>query len=214
MVLNNFIVFEGLDGSGKSTQAALLSQNLSKLGVQNVLSSEPTSGAVGTFLRSVLSGATKLDSKTIAFLFAADRAEHLYGQAGVMEQLNSGAVAISDRYLFSSCAYQAISCGRELPKAINATFPLPAALVYLDIDPNEGLRRVSRRDIAKNNEHEIYEHIDMQKKVALEYKNLVAECESLCDMRVLSVDATLSKECICAKVLDFVAGLLGVAGCS
>ena len=113
MILKNFIVLEGIDGAGTSTQLNLLKNRLSP--EKTVYTAEPTTLSTGRFLRSVLRGDEKLTPETTAFLFAADRQEHVYGTGGIVESCTSGKLVISDRYVFSSLAYQSITCGEELP---------------------------------------------------------------------------------------------------
>ena len=99
MILKNFIVFEGIDGAGTSTQIKrLVDSNAEKF----FATAEPTTGETGKFLRRMLGGEFHVDEKTNAYLFAADRCEHIYGADGVIEKINSGKTVVSDRYFFSS----------------------------------------------------------------------------------------------------------------
>lgn len=189
MILKNFIVFEGIDGAGTSTQIKKICEKNPQKFFQTA---EPTSLETGKFLRRMLGGEFSVDEKTNSFLFAADRAEHLYGKNGIIEQINNGKIVISDRYLFSSLAYQSISCGEELPKLLNSTFPLPEILFFFEIDPEISLKRVDSR----NEKKEIYEKIETQKKIALEYEKIISEYENnpSCTMKIIRIDATKSIE--------------------
>lgn len=189
MILKNFIVFEGIDGAGTSTQIKKICEKNPQKFFQTA---EPTSLETGKFLRRMLGGEFSVDEKTNSFLFAADRAEHLYGKNGIIEQINNGKTVISDRYLFSSLAYQSISCGEELPKLLNSTFPLPEILFFFEIDPEISLKRVDSR----NEKKEIYEKIETQKKIALEYEKIISEYENnkSCTMKIIRIDATKSME--------------------
>lgn len=189
MILKNFIVFEGIDGAGTSTQIKKICEKNPQKFFQTA---EPTSLETGKFLRRMLGGEFSVDEKTNSFLFAADRAEHLYGKNGIIEQINNGKTVISDRYLFSSLAYQSISCGEELPKLLNSTFPLPEILFFFEIDPEISLKRVDSR----NEKKEIYEKIETQKKIALEYEKIISEYENnpSCGMKVIRIDAAKSIE--------------------
>ena len=187
MILKNFIVFEGIDGAGTSTQIKKICEKNPQKFFQTA---EPTSLETGKFLRRMLGAEFSVDEKTNSFLFAADRAEHLYGKNGIIEQINNGKTVISDRYLFSSLAYQSISCGEELPKLLNSTFPLPEILFFFEIDPEISLKRVDSR----NEKKEIYEKIETQKKIALEYEKIISEYENnpSCTMKIIRIDATKS----------------------
>lgn len=189
MILKNFIVFEGIDGAGTSTQIKKICDKNPQKFFQTA---EPTSLETGKFLRRMLGGEFSVDEKTNSFLFAADRAEHLYGKNGIIEQINNGKTVISDRYLFSSLAYQSISCGEELPKLLNSTFPLPEILFFFEIDPEISLKRVDSR----NEKKEIYEKIETQKKIAMEYEKIISEYENnpSCTMKIIRIDATKSIE--------------------
>ena len=189
MILKNFIVFEGIDGAGTSTQIKKICEKNPQKFFQTA---EPTSLETGKFLRRMLGGEFSVDEKTNSFLFAADRAEHLYGKHVIIEQINNGKTVISDRYLFSSLAYQSISCGEELPKLLNSTFPLPEILFFFEIDPEISLKRVDSR----NEKKEIYEKIETQKKIAMEYEKIISEYENnpSCGMKIIRIDAAKSIE--------------------
>ena len=197
MVLENFIVFEGIDGSGTSTQIKkIVESNPEKY----VATAEPTTNETGKFLRRMLAGEFKVDEKTSSYLFAADRCEHIYGEKGVINMLKQGKTVVSDRYFFSSLAYQSVSCGKELPRLVNSPFPLPEYLFYFDINPEISLARVTSR----GEKTEIYEQIDMQKKTAALYEEVISEYEAdkSSGMKVISVDATKSIDEVAAFIAD------------
>jgi dTMP kinase len=170
MILKNFIVFEGIDGAGTSTQIKKLVERDSN---RFIATAEPTSNETGKFLRRMLGGEFSVDEKTNAYLFAADRCEHIFGKGGVKELCESGKTVVSDRYFFSSMAYQSVSCGEELPKLLNSPFPLPEYLFYFVINPEVSLGRVNARGEHK----EIYETIEKQKKIAAQYEKVISEYE-------------------------------------
>ena len=203
MTLKNFIVFEGIDGSGTSTQIKkLVERDLNKF----VATAEPTKKETGLFLRKMLGGDFSVDSKTAAYLFAADRCEHIYGKDGVIDLLNQGKIVVSDRYFFSSLAYQSVSCGNELPRLLNSQFPLPEILFYFYIDPEISLKRVEDR----NEKKEIYEKIDYQKKTAALYEEVINEYskpELKDEMRIIKIDASKSIEEISQIIWQNVQGM-------
>lgn len=198
MILENFIVLEGIDGAGTSTQIKkLVESNPEKY----IATAEPTSGETGKFLRRMLGGEFSVDEKTSSYLFAADRCEHIYGKNGVIQMLNEGKTVVSDRYFFSSLAYQSVSCGKELPRLVNSPFPLPEYLFYFEINPEISLARVTSR----GEKTEIYEKIDMQKKTAALYDEVISEYEKNTEgMKVIRVDATKSIE----EVFEFIQSAL------
>ena len=189
MILNNFIVFEGIDGSGTSTQLKLLKQNNPDFEI----TAEPTSTETGKFLRRMLGGEFKVDEKTNAYLFAADRCQHLYGEGGIIELTKKGKIVVSDRYFFSSMAYQSATCGIELPALLNSPFPLPQILFYFVINPEISLSRVT----ARNEKKEIYDKIELQRKIADMYEKVISSYEKDSEnnhMKVVRIDATKSIE--------------------
>ena len=204
MVLKNFFVFEGIDGAGTSTQ-------INKLVNCNpdifVATAEPTTGETGRFLRKMLGGEFSVDEKTNAFLFAADRCEHIYGKNGIIENINNGKIVISDRYFFSSLAYQSISCGDDIPFFVNSKFPLPEYLFYFEINPELSLSRVNSR----NEKKEIYENIEAQKKIAFKYNEIISRYDGTNlgeNMKVIHIDASKSIDEIAEEIKNILAGRL------
>lgn len=194
MILKNFIVLEGIDGAGTSTQLNLLKNRLSP--EKTVYTAEPTTLSTGRFLRSVLRGDEKLTPETTAFLFAADRQEHVYGTGGIVESCSSGKLVISDRYVFSSLAYQSITCGEELPRKLNQDFPLPEYLFFFGITPQASLKRIEKRDVT-----EIYEKKDFLEATARQYEKIISYYETLqTGMHIIRLDATESIEKLSEKI--------------
>ena len=198
MVLKKFIVLEGIDGAGTSTQIKRLVQtNPDKY----IATAEPTSGPTGKFLRQMLAGDFKVDERTNAYLFAADRCEHIFGKGGVKELCESGKTVVSDRYFFSSLAYQSVSCGLELPQLLNSPFPLPEYLFFFDINPQISLARVN----AHNESKEIYENLEAQKKIAALYEKVISMYEQNPalreEMKIIRLDASKTIEEISGIIL-------------
>ena len=188
MVLKNFIVFEGIDGSGTSTQIKKLVESNPNV---FIATAEPTTNETGKFLRCLLCGEFSVDEKTASYLFAADRCEHIFGKDGVEDLIKNGKTVVSDRYFFSSLAYQSVSCGKDLPRLLNSPFPLPEYLFYFKIDPEISLKRVDSR----NGQKEIYEKLDIQKKIAKLHDEVIEEYQEKTNesgMKIIIIDATKS----------------------
>ena len=186
MMLKNFIVFEGIDGSGTTTQIKKLAERFPKEKV--FVSAEPTKNETGLFLRRMLKGEFSVNEKTASFLFAADRCEHLYGKNGILAQIQNGKIAVSDRYVFSSPAYQSVSCGKNFPEHLNSLFPLPEILFYFKINPEISINRVT----ARGEKTEIYEKIEFQKKTADIYDQVInsyKQKEKSQGMKIITIDA-------------------------
>lgn len=201
MILKNFVVFEGIDGAGTSTQIKRLVERGCAAAGEGafVATAEPTGLETGKFLRRMLGGDFTVDEKTNAYLFAADRCEHIFGKGGVQELCQAGKIVVSDRYFFSSMAYQSVSCGEELPKLLNEPFPLPEYLFYFVINPEVSLGRVTSRGEKK----EIYETIEKQKKIAAQYEKVISEYEKnagVTGMKIIRIDAEKDIESISEEI--------------
>ena len=109
-----FFALEGIDGSGKSTQLQLLAGRLEAAGIPCLTTREPTDGPIGQLLRQVLTRQLSCDSRVVAPLFAADRLDHILNAGtGVLQALERGITVLSDRYYFSSYAYQGVDLPLE-----------------------------------------------------------------------------------------------------
>jgi len=139
------LALEGVDGSGKTTQAGLLAEALQRRGHQVVLTREPSSGPAGQRLRRYLAGPRRhLRPVAELALFIADRREHV--ARVIQPALNAGQVVITDRYYYSSVAYQgALGLNCDLILAANEAFaPRPQAVFILTLPPALALARLSR----------------------------------------------------------------------
>lgn len=157
-----FIAFEGGEGSGKSTQARLLSKAFDALGVPHILTREPGDTELGQHLRRILLDRnTTLHQRTEALLFAADRAEHV--ATVIKPALEQGKVVVCDRYIGSSVAYQAYAGGLS-PQMILllsqwATYDLlPDATFLMDIDPAVGLARARKTEQTRFEDKDVDYH--------------------------------------------------------
>lgn len=143
-----FIAFEGIDGSGKSTQIELLTSRLKEAGIHYYTTMEPTASPIGSLIRQILTGRIRTDYQVIAPLFAADRLDHLLNEVdGVLKKIEEGTTVIMDRYYFSSYAYQGVDLPMEEVVQINArsrALLKPTATVFIDIDPDTALERIAR----------------------------------------------------------------------
>jgi dTMP kinase len=164
-IISNFLVFEGGDGCGTTTQLYMLSDRLkNNKKVMFYPTFEPTESPTGKLCRSALKKEVSIRPETLAMLFAADRNEHIFGENGILAHIKRGCLVASDRYVLSSLVYQGIECGEELPKELNSRFPAPELLIFMDLDPEIAISRMKNRP-----SHEIYEYHDFQLKVREKY---------------------------------------------
>ena len=152
-----FICIEGLDGSGKTTQAKLLVQRLNQK-YDAMYTSEPSNGLIGSFIRKkYLYSKHRLSPYIEALLFAADRIEHVANE--ILPALKIGKIVVCDRYIYSSLAYQgAGGVDLEWIQNINKSVLYPDLAVFLDVDPVKVLCRL-------NSERSLMENLETQKRV-------------------------------------------------
>jgi len=199
VIIPNFVVFEGGDGSGTSTQLSMLIDRLKNTEKPVFFPTfEPTDGQIGKLIRSALKKEVYFKPETLAMLFAADRNEHLYGKDGILAHINRGELAVSDRYVLSSLVYQGIECGDELPEFLNSRFPFPEITIFFDIEPETAIERMKNRDSL-----ELYEYREFQEKVRQKYKSALYKYGKS-GARVEVIDASKTAEEVADKVWSII----------
>ena len=141
-MLGKFIVFEGLDGSGISTQSGLLYDYFSKKGKKTVLTKEQTNGLIGGLIKAGLRHEWKTTPLALQLLFAADRSHHLDKQ--INPAINNGKIVICDRYILSTLAFGSLDVDMQFLKEINSKFPAPDITFILDVLPKICLQRITK----------------------------------------------------------------------
>ena len=163
-----FIVFEGIDGSGISTQTQCLKSKLeSEYGIKAVLAKEPSEGPIGTIIRQVLSRRmVGIDDRSLALLFAADRIDH--NQNKIVPVLKKGDFIICDRYLWSSYAYQGMKNDNTWIEEINKYAYQPDLTIFIKVQAETSLKRIT----GSRFQTEIFEEIEILQNVLENYIRL------------------------------------------
>jgi len=205
-----FIVFEGVDGSGLSTQAALLADHLRSHGRPVHLTKEPTSGPIGTVIRTALQGTISLgdDPHTreviMALLFAADRMHHLAVE--IEPRLREGIIVLCDRYYLSSFAYQSAVVDLTWIRSLHTHCRRPDVTILLDVPPEVSLQRI----MANRSHRELYESLTMLTAVHHRYHEIATilrgEGE---DIRIVPGDGERDIPTVHALVLQELGFILG-----
>jgi dTMP kinase len=163
-----FIAFEGIDGSGKSTQTKLLSERLTKMGQKVFTTFEPTNRPIGSMIRNIMKGELKADHRTIAGLFVADRLDHLLNEDnGMIKMLREGYTVITDRYYFSSYAYHGTHMDMDWvikANSMSAEILRPHVNIFIDVPPETSMERLENRGAT-----ELYETLENLKNVRQKY---------------------------------------------
>jgi len=169
MKTNLFIAFEGIDGSGKSTQVKLLAAKLKAQGIKVYTTFEPTDNPIGAMIRQIMKGEMKADHRTIAGLFVADRLDHILNENnGLLKKLEEGYTVITDRYYFSSYAYHSPHMPMDWviqANAMSAELLRTDLNIYIDISPEVSMKRIQ----AARESIELFETLDNLKSVRDKY---------------------------------------------
>jgi dTMP kinase len=139
------IAFEGLDGSGKSTQLDALARALAACGRRLVATREPTDGSFGRRIRAMAASGEQVEPEEELRWFLEDRREHV--NRVIAPALSAGSIVLTDRYYLSSVAYQGARGldPEQILEQSEAEFPKPDLVLLLEIDPEEGLERTGNR---------------------------------------------------------------------
>lgn len=215
MIEGHFVVIEGIDGAGTSTQAQLLSKWFRSRGLPVHLTHEPTDGPIGSLIRQVLThrlvvcgmtGPRAPTWATMTLLFAADRLDHL--ESEIMPNLMDGVTVVCDRYDLSSIAYQSVSASTDDPsisawvRSVNQRAKRPDLTIVLDVVSEVAAKRREIRACST----ELYEDMALQTALAAAYR----QAEQLVPGdAVVHIDGNESVETVHARVVEAVQRLRG-----
>lgn len=200
------IAFEGIDGSGTTTQARRLHESLVTANVPVHLTQEPSHGPVGSLIRQIIqrrivsigpAGTGQPGWDTMGLLFAADRLDHLACE--ITPNIQDGIHVISDRYLHSSIVYQSATASvdgaHEWLAEINRFAREPDVVFYLDVDHEEAFRRRMERRTTL----EIYDDPELQQQLARGYEELF---ERIDGARIVRLDGSMTEDAIHARCME------------
>ncbi len=204
---HKLLVFEGIDGSGKSTQCKLLTQYFVSNQLPVHTTFEPTQNFIGSQIRNILTGKQEGHPITVANLFAADRYDHLthkdYGMLSILEKQH----IICDRYLLSSYAYQSLDAPLEWIKEINKyneALCWPDAIFFIKISPEIALQRIQ----ANREQIDLFETEEQLNKIYQNYETAIASLQPKQRECVHIIDGNDTIENIQIKIQQIVARLI------
>lgn len=197
-----FIVFEGIDGSGTSTQAGMLHRALVAAGHRVAITAEPSEGPIGHLIREINTGRVhvhhdkEIVDRQLAYLFAADRFDHLHNDVdGVLLRIANGFTVIATRYYLSSYAYNTHSPEDvELVRVLNAAFPTPDLTFYFECPPEVSYARIQAAGRSPDR-HETMQNLIRVQSI---YRTALAAYTG----RVEYIDATQPAEAIHARIVE------------
>jgi len=194
-----FVVLEGIDGSGTSTQLQRLAVELRGRGFAIHTTAEPTTGPIGRFIRDVLEKRERISSPGLALAFAADRLHHV--ETEILPKLDAGTIVLADRYVLSSLAYQGLDNPLPWVEDLNKHALTPSLSILLRVSPEVAAERRAKR----GSPDELFDAAEKQRAIAKEYDR-VFELPQHGPKVVL--DASPSIEKLTVEILDLLAPYL------
>ena len=197
-----FIVIEGIDGAGKTTQIELLAEKLRTEGRKVHVTAEPTASVSGGLLRDALGGISNRTACEMAALFVLDRIFHNVNPGGINAMLEKGIDVICDRYYYSSLAYQGSQTDFEWVKNMNLGCPeikRPDLCIYLDLLPEQSLARIK----ARNEALEIYENLEKLTSVRNTFLSVIEDLRTEGES-IYIVDANRAPDEIAREIASIV----------
>jgi dTMP kinase len=203
---NLFIALEGIDGSGKSTQTRLLTEKLTNEGHKVYSTFEPTDNYIGKLIRDILKGKARADYRVIAGLYLTDRLDHLLNEEyGIVRKLEEGFTVITDRYCFSSYAYQGTHMDMDWviqANSMSAEILRPDINIFIDISPEVSMQRIhSNREST-----ELFETLDNLKLVRSKYMEAFEKLKGV--ENIFTVDGNRTSDLIAKDIWQEVKRLL------
>jgi len=190
-----FICIEGLDASGKTTHAHRLVRNLRRRSFDAIYTTEPSQGEIGRFIRTyILQRKRRVPSVVEALLFAVDRVDHM--EKEIKPALEEGKIVVSDRYIYSSLAYQgAAGLNLKWIEEINRLALQPDLAIYIDVPPEVVVKRIRRKK-------SVMERLETQRRVRDVYMKFVE------NGKLVPVDGNRRKDEVAKNILTIIVDFL------
>lgn len=199
MKKGKYIVFEGIDGAGKSTLIAKLKAHYIAQGVSCAATAEPTGNPIGSMIRHILGGRIIMSEQTIAALFLADRLDHLQNDTnGILKYIDAGTTVIGDRYYLSSYAYHVPHVNLEWVIQANqvcADLLRPDYTFYIDISVEESMKRITQ----DRQELDLFENKERITKVRDNYRNAIKAVKD--DENIIIINGEQSPDKVFSDIL-------------
>lgn len=197
-LLPRFLVLEGIDGSGTTTQCRRVAERLRARGHRVHTTREPSAGPLGRLARELLAAErSPTDPAALALLFAGDRIDHLTRE--IVPALAAGQIVLCDRYLLSSWVYQSLDCDPAWVRSINAQARWPDLSFVLALDPAIALARVAARRSATGQASERFDAAPTQQRLAAGYAEFLASATA--KQAVVAIDAAASLEAVTEAIV-------------
>lgn len=189
----NYIAFEGIDGSGKSTQCKLLYTNLLSNRISVDISKEPTEEPIGELIREILSGNKKVSNQSLEALFELDRIEH---EIKINDLNKKGIICISDRSIISGIAYNTKREDQTLDELLQELplHKIPDVVVFVDTPVQVALDRIAIRNKETGSTSDIYETKEHLERIRERFLKIFRFLENKKYSKVITVDGTLDQE--------------------
>lgn len=192
--MSKFIVVEGLDGTGKTTQIKIFAEYIKAKGRTVEITAEPTAHPTGKLIRRILSGEVKTTPWSLAALFLSDRIVHNKADDGIERMLSDGKTVISDRYYYSTFAYQGHET--DLNWAMDMHFNCPEVrkpdlVLFLTMSPEKCVERIraNRPDEAI----EIYENVESLTKISRQFDTVFEKLKDRENIVYIDADGTIEE---------------------
>ena len=189
-----FVALEGIDGSGKGTQIKKLKKRLEAEGYAVYRTAEPNDSPTGDLIHQIMIGRIRTTNDVIAALYAADRLDHIQNDTnGILKFLRQGINVLTDRYYFSSYAYQSVDVPMDWvieANSLAAKLLRPDLTIFIDVDPHVTMERIEKNRLTR----ELFEETDRLMATRARYLEAFERMKDV--EKILIVDGNRSVEVI------------------